>query len=221
MAGKRVEMASNAMLMIHAASSFAGGNAADLDNAAESLRKTDRQMAEIYAARTGRSVDDELNALVTEGDRWFTAAEALAAGYIDAVYDPDAEADADEEIAELAALAMRDGLLHHLPNAMVPNLVGTFRHLVPCSLVCGLSSSSSSFFGASASRNWYVHAIEGLNVSASPWSSAALSSVRLSASSMIEVRPLRAAASSMPGGTPRSCWQTRAMRAASVSAMLL
>ena len=117
MAGKRVEMASNAMLMIHAASSFAGGNAADLDNAAESLRKTDRQMAEIYAARTGRSVDEELDALVTQGDRWFTAAEALAAGYIDAIYDPDAEADADEEIAELAALAMRDGLLHHLPNA--------------------------------------------------------------------------------------------------------
>lgn len=111
MAGSRVEVARGAMLMMHPASSFAGGNSKDHESAAESLRKTDQSLAEIYARRSGREVSDELELLVQSGDRWLTAEKAVAEGYADAIYDP------DEQTAQAAEPALCDGLLHHLPTA--------------------------------------------------------------------------------------------------------
>lgn len=111
MAGERVEMARGSMLMIHAASSFAGGNAADLQSAADSLEKTDQTLAEIYARQTGRTAEQELDLIKSTGDRWMTAEEAVEQGYADAIYDPDAQT------ASAAAPAYCDGLLHHLPTA--------------------------------------------------------------------------------------------------------
>lgn len=111
MAGSRVEMARNSMLMLHAASSGAVGKAEDLQDAADSLRKVDQQRAEIYARKTGRTSEEELALLRAGGDRWLTAEEAVEQGYADAIYDP------DEQTAQAAAPAYCDGLLHHLPTA--------------------------------------------------------------------------------------------------------
>lgn len=111
MAGERVEMARGSMLMIHAASSFAGGNAEALKSAADSLEKTDQTLAEIYARKTGRTAEQELDLIKATGDRWMTADEAVENGYADAIYDP------DEQTAQAAATAYCDGLLHHLPTA--------------------------------------------------------------------------------------------------------
>ncbi|MCX7062839.1 MAG: Clp protease ClpP [Gammaproteobacteria bacterium] len=111
MAGHRVEMAQGSMLMIHAAWQWAEGNSTDLTAIAESLGKADRNLAEIYARKTGRSVEDELARIKTGEDRWYTAEEAVAEGYADAIYDPEATAQAAAEPV------IRDGLLHHLPAA--------------------------------------------------------------------------------------------------------
>lgn len=111
MAGTRVEIAQDALLMIHSAWNFAEGSASDLRNAADGLEKADRQLAQIYARKSGRSVDEELEAMQTGGDRWFTAEEALAAGYVDAIYDPDdASASARNPI-------VCDALTHYLPRS--------------------------------------------------------------------------------------------------------
>ena len=111
MAGTRVEIAQDAMLMIHSAWQFAEGSAEDLRNAADGLEKADRQLAQIYARKSGRSVDEELEAMQAGGDRWFTAEEALAAGYVDAIYDPDdASASARNPI-------VCDALTHYLPRS--------------------------------------------------------------------------------------------------------
>ncbi|WP_367154659.1 ClpP-like prohead protease/major capsid protein fusion protein [Methylomonas sp. HYX-M1] len=85
MAGDTVEMADNAMLMIHAPWAYAGGNAAELRNAADVLDMWADAMSTSYAAKTGKDKADML-ALLTDGDdHWYTAEQARADGFIDAV----------------------------------------------------------------------------------------------------------------------------------------
>lgn len=85
MAGDTVESAENAMTMIHAPWTYAGGNSADLRLAADQLDKWSEAMATSYCAKTGKPVD-ELMTLLTDGvDHYYTAAEALAEGWVDTV----------------------------------------------------------------------------------------------------------------------------------------
>lgn len=87
MAGDEVRMAENALLMIHAPWSYAGGNAADLREAADVLDKYSEAMSSAYMQQSGKSQADVLALLQDGKDHWFTAAEALAEGFIDAVSD--------------------------------------------------------------------------------------------------------------------------------------
>lgn len=85
MAGDTVEMAENAILMIHAPWTYAAGNSAELRERADMLDKWAEAMATSYAAKTGKSAEDML-ALLTDGvDHYYTAAEASADGFVDAV----------------------------------------------------------------------------------------------------------------------------------------
>lgn len=85
MAGDRVEMAENALLMIHAPWTYAAGNSADMRETADLLDKWAAAMATSYAAKTGKAQADVL-ALLTDGvDHFYTAAEAVAQGFVDAV----------------------------------------------------------------------------------------------------------------------------------------
>lgn len=85
MAGDTVEMAENAMLMIHAPWTYAGGNAVDLRATADMLDSWSNAMSTSYASRSGQSSAAML-ALLTDGaDHWYTAAEALAGGFVTSV----------------------------------------------------------------------------------------------------------------------------------------
>lgn len=85
MAGDTVTIAENALLMIHAPLTGVWGNAAQMRETADMLDTHSRAVATSYASKSGKSADDVL-ALLTDGkDHWFTAAEALAEGYVDAV----------------------------------------------------------------------------------------------------------------------------------------
>lgn len=85
MAGDTVEMAENAILMIHAPWTYASGNAADLRTRADELDTWAQAMSTSYASKTGRDSKDIL-ALLTDGvDHYYTAEEAKAEGFIDAV----------------------------------------------------------------------------------------------------------------------------------------
>lgn len=85
MAGDTVTMAENAMLMIHAPWGVAIGNSAELRDQADMLDKYAAAMATSYAAKSGKTIAEAL-ALLTDGkDHWFTAAEAHAEGFADAV----------------------------------------------------------------------------------------------------------------------------------------
>lgn len=97
MAGDKVLMASNAMLMIHAPWTYAAGNSSELRELADQLDTWASAMSTSYASRTGDQPG--MLALLTDGkDHFYTADEALAAKFIDAVTDP----------MPLAASAARD-----------------------------------------------------------------------------------------------------------------
>lgn len=85
MAGDTVEMAENAMFMVHAPWGSAQGNSVLLREYADLLDKYAQAMANSYASKTGKTAEDCL-ALLTDGaDHWFTAAEAQAEGYVDTI----------------------------------------------------------------------------------------------------------------------------------------
>lgn len=88
MAGDTVEIASNAMLMVHAPWTYAGGNAADMRATADMLDAHAQAMATSYAAKTGKSVEDVLSMWLDGEDHWFTAEQAKAEGLADAITDP-------------------------------------------------------------------------------------------------------------------------------------
>lgn len=83
MAGDTVEMADNALLMVHAPWALAIGNSTDMRDVADMLDTWADAMATSYAAKTGKDKAAVL-ALLTDGqDHWYTAEEALAEGFID------------------------------------------------------------------------------------------------------------------------------------------
>lgn len=85
MAGDTVEMADNAILMIHAPWTYAAGNSMQMREQADVLDKWAEAMSTSYAAKTGRDAGEML-ALLTDGaDHYYTAAEAESEGFIDSV----------------------------------------------------------------------------------------------------------------------------------------
>jgi ATP-dependent Clp endopeptidase proteolytic subunit ClpP len=87
MAGSTVTMAENALLMIHAPWTGVVGNAVELREMADLLDKYAQSAATSYAKKTARPIE-EMTALLTDGeDHWYSAAEALEAGFIDEITD--------------------------------------------------------------------------------------------------------------------------------------
>lgn len=79
MAGDTIEMPAASFMMIHNASVLAIGDKNTLADAIEVLKRIDGAMANIYAARTGMSVD-EVGALM-DAETWMTADEAVESGF--------------------------------------------------------------------------------------------------------------------------------------------
>ncbi len=85
MAGDTVEMAENALLMVHAPWGYSAGNAVDMREFADLLDAWSQAMATSYAAKTGRDASEMLGLLTDGQDHWYTAAEAKAEKFIDSV----------------------------------------------------------------------------------------------------------------------------------------
>lgn len=85
MAGDKVTIAANAQLMIHAPWAKVGGNAGDLREYADTLDRHCKALASGYAKKSGKVVDAVTAMLMTYKDHWFSAEEAVAAGFADEV----------------------------------------------------------------------------------------------------------------------------------------
>ena len=83
MAGDSVEMAENALMMLHAPWGGIYGNSAELRKYADMLDTWAQAMAGSYAAKSGKPVDEILPLLTDGEDHWYTADECLEMGFID------------------------------------------------------------------------------------------------------------------------------------------
>ena len=86
MAGSRIVMASTALIMIHRPWDSAYGNAGDMRAEADRLEKIEQQLVKVYADRSGMAEADVAELMAAE--TWFTAQEALAAGFITEISEP-------------------------------------------------------------------------------------------------------------------------------------
>ena len=118
LAGDKVKMAENAFLMVHNPWSYMEGDAEDLRKQADILEKMEMQIADVYAQsiakRKGKSYKSALALALQymEAETWFTAEEALKAGFIDEVVSKE-----DYKKDTFTALARFD----RVPEALILN----------------------------------------------------------------------------------------------------
>jgi ATP-dependent Clp protease, protease subunit len=92
MAADEIVMAPGALFMIHKAWTMTYGNADELMTEAALLEKIDGTLADTYAARTGKKADEVLDLMAAE--TWFSAQEAVDAGFADRIADSEPKAKA-------------------------------------------------------------------------------------------------------------------------------
>ncbi len=112
LAGDRVVMAPTAWFMIHDPWGFVEGTAADMRTTANALDKVAATIRDVYVAKTGMKADEVAAAMGAE--TWYTADEALAAGFVDEVSDGSQAQNAFE--LDFAAYGY-----HNPPKALAPD----------------------------------------------------------------------------------------------------
>ncbi len=83
MAGDRIVMPRNAMMMVHHAWTIAIGMASDLRKTADTLERIDGTIVGVYADRTGLEADKVIELM--DAETWMTADDAVAHGFADEV----------------------------------------------------------------------------------------------------------------------------------------
>lgn len=100
MAGDHIVMLPGSMMMVHNPWTFAAGNADDMEQVVEMLKKTGESMVPIYVARTGLS-EERVKELL-KAETWLTAEDAVELGFADeAVEAKTSLADALAKISEM------------------------------------------------------------------------------------------------------------------------
>lgn len=84
-AADRVTAAEASLFMVHAPWLVTAGNAVKLRATADLLDKFGAAMAGVYARKTGRPESEMLALLESGEDHWYSAEEALAAGFVDEI----------------------------------------------------------------------------------------------------------------------------------------
>ena len=85
MAGERVVMAKNAMMMVHNPWTFAFGNSAELRKTADVLDKYRDSIVDAYTDKTEKGREKMVGIL--DAETWYTATEAVADGFADEIGD--------------------------------------------------------------------------------------------------------------------------------------
>jgi ATP-dependent Clp protease protease subunit len=98
MAGDKIIMPKNAMMMIHKCWTLAIGNADDMRKMADDMDKIDESIIAAYVEKTGLDAEDIIELMTDE--TWMTAQDALDYGFADEI----------EESKQVAA-SMKNGML--------------------------------------------------------------------------------------------------------------
>ena len=86
LACQKVVMPANSFFLIHNSTGVCMGDADDMEAMSQSLAICDESIANLYAARTGKSLDEILG--IMEEDTWMTGTDAVAMGLADEIIDP-------------------------------------------------------------------------------------------------------------------------------------
>ena len=112
----RVVMPRGSMMMIHKVSVGVYGNADDLKKTVDDIEKLEQNVLEIYAAKTGKSID-AIRALVDK-ETYFTAEEAVAFGLADEVDESKViENRIEGDVASINGLPMQASIFAHAPTS--------------------------------------------------------------------------------------------------------
>lgn len=90
MAGDKVIMPKNSMMMIHKPWSFSAGNADDMRTMAETLDKVEESLVVAYTDKTGLS-EEEIKKLLSD-ETWLSASDALEKGFCDEIEETELKA---------------------------------------------------------------------------------------------------------------------------------
>ncbi len=117
------EISPNALYLIHNSTCMAEGNASELVQRAELLRKSDETLAELYARRSGLPVEGFATLMAEEAGegRWLNAKETIEAGLADReIESVEVEKPAVERVTESleSALSSVKGLIRKIGNQL-------------------------------------------------------------------------------------------------------
>lgn len=90
MAGETVTMSAGSVMMIHDPANITIGNSADHAKTIEQLEAFATSFARVYAAKSGKSLDEAR--AIMKAERWFSPEEAVAEGFADKTTDAKAKA---------------------------------------------------------------------------------------------------------------------------------
>lgn len=111
----KVIMPKGSMMMIHKVSSWAMGNVDDFRKAADDMEKLEQNILDIYAEKTGKTVD-EIKPYVDE-ETYFTASEAVEFGLADEVDEKaSVENKAFGDFVMINGLEVNASLFKHAPK---------------------------------------------------------------------------------------------------------
>ncbi len=114
MAGDTILIGEAAMMMLHDAWVYTGGNASELRAAADLLDKLSGTMADLYSKRSGLALDETQKLMTAE--TWLTADEAIEKGFATEKLElPDSEA--TQAHAQIAAFNL-EKYFAHVPDAL-------------------------------------------------------------------------------------------------------
>lgn len=121
--GRRL-VSSNALYLIHNSTAAVEGNWLDAERTARLLGKTDERLAQIYAVRSGRPVEQFRELMARDGGRgeWLSATEAVAAGLADRVSHQSPLAAVRDKLAETVGGLFRNPPVPAAPEEVVPVL---------------------------------------------------------------------------------------------------
>lgn len=108
------EISPNTLYLVHSSTCSAEGNAQELSQRVELLRKSDERLAELYARRSGREVESFVALMSEEGGegRWLNSQETIAAGLADreTVAAAESEQQSDEPLSQRVAEGVESAL---------------------------------------------------------------------------------------------------------------
>lgn len=100
MAGDKVIMPKNAMMMIHNAWTYAMGNSAELRKAADDLEVINRGNRQAYLQKAGDKINEEELVALLDAETWLTAEDCIRLGLADEYAENDADMSKAQEVLQ-------------------------------------------------------------------------------------------------------------------------